>query len=400
MNSFFKLSHIIIKNICRSKLRNFIMVLFIVAAVFFMNLSLASFRYGNELNEFARTSGLYDSFMFVGMPAKQVYFEYSGEKDLFVEANKYVADELEQLKAKEVIADFSRSCQIGASIGEDMNVEAEFFFMRSDLLEKLSMQVAEGKWFDSCFPDNQKEDLVPVVIGDNLKCIYQTGDIFEENTFDIKCIVIGVLRHGARFLDAGVGGSGTDLNHATQIADNLVIVAKEYVQGKSSFAIRLPEKNKAISEQMVLEKTADISDTFSFRYLTDQANKGNIYQMQMQTTLAVLALLICIAGTACGNLLSFVQGKKRQAVYFLCGMKPKMGVVCMALENLLKLYLPALAGLIVFFVYCRERDYYGLSAGVYNILLTGVIITVIFAISVVRPLSIAKAAAALNAIKF
>lgn len=404
MNSLIKLSCIIIKNIRCSLAQNLMMVLFTATAVFFMNISLASFRYGNHLNEFSKTSGLYDSFIFVGDSVKRAYAEYqeSGGEDLSRKANEYVAEELEQLKLDGTIADYTRSCKVGdEAFHKETGVDAEFCFIKPDMLKELSVPVAEGDWFDTCPPDYWKKDMVPVVIGNNLKSVYGIGEVFTRDFGGVKmkCTVTGILEHGTFFLNPNVGGSGMDLNSVVQSADSLVIVAQEYSDSYGSFFVRLPEKNRAASEQAVLGKIADVSDAFSFRHLTDKAQEDNSYGIEMQTTLAVLALLICIAGTACGNLLSFVRGKKRQAVYFLCGMKPGTGVFCMALENLLKLYLPAAAGLYVFFTFCRRQEYHDLYPGAYNVWITGAFITVIFAASTVRPFSIAKGPVPLDTIR-
>lgn len=404
MNSFIKIFCIIIKNVRCSLAHNLIMVLFTATAVFFTNISLASFRYSNHLNEFSKTSGLYDSFMFVGNSTKRAYSEASenGGEDLSVKANEYVMEELEQLKSDGTIADYTRSCGVGDGVfSEETGVDAEFCFIKLDMLKKLSVPVAEGDWFDTCPPDYCKKDMIPVVIGDNLKSVYGIGEVFTRNFGEvkIKCMVTGILEHGTLFLNPNVGGSGMDLNTTVQSADSMVIVAQEYSDSYGSFFIRLPEKNRVASEQAVLGKIADISAIFSFRYLTDKAWEDNSYGIEMQTTLAVLALLICISGIACGNLLSYARGKKRQAVYFLCGMKPGTGVFCMVLENLLKLYFPAAAGLYVFFAYCRRQEYQDLFPGVYNVWITGAFITVIFAASIVRPFSIAKGSVSLNIVR-
>lgn len=375
---------------------NIIMAVFVVAAVFFMNISLASYRYSHYLNEFAKTSGLYDSFMYAGQPGKHVYNDYlerTGE-NLEEKAMAYVGDELKHLKADGVIADYSRCFRSGNLL--DGNTGADFLYIKPGLLEELSMTVAEGDWFGTGSRDYRSEGLVPVVIGDHLKSIYQTGDIFTDTFSDTRCIVIGILGRGTRFPGMSAGGSGMDLNSVMRIADDMVIVAEEPVEQYWSYIIRLPEQDRAASEQKVLEKVADITDAFSFRYLADRAHEENSYMMQMQTTLAVLALLICITGTACGNLLSAAREKRRQAVYFLCGMRPKTGAACMALENLVKLYLPAGIGWYMFSDFCRKQEYRGLHPGACNVWITGIIITVIFAASVMHPLAIVKKNRELN----
>lgn len=387
MNRFLKIIRITVKNISCNMVHNIIIAVFVVIAIFFMNISLASYRYSHYLNEFAKTSGLYDSFMYAGQPNKHAYSEYleSTGENLDEKAMAYVGDELKHLKTDGVIADYSKCFRSGNLL--DGNTNADFLYIKPEILKELSMPVAEGEWFDACPLDYKKKGLVPVVIGNHLKSIYGPGDIFTDASGDTQYIVIGILGRGTRFPGMSAGGSGMDLNTVMWIADDMVIVAEEPMERYGSFIIRFPEQNQTASEQEVLEKVADITDAFSFRYLADRAHEDNSYGIQMQTTLAVLALLICIAGTACGNLLSAARGEKRQAVYFLCGMKPKTSVVCMALENLVKLYLPAGIGLYVFYTFCKKQEYQDLYPGACNIWITCLIITVIFAASVVHPLS-------------
>lgn len=402
MNRFFKIFRIIKKNIRCNMGHNVIMIVFVVAAVFFMNVSFASFRYSYYLNEFAKTSGLYGSFMYAGIPNKHAYSEHmenTGE-DLSEKAKSNVANELKQLKTDGVIANYSRGFRSGDLAGADTDVQVDFLYMKPELLEELSIPMEKGEWFGPETRNYKDEGLVPVVIGNKLKSIYQTGDIFTTASADTRYVVTGILERGTRFLGMSAGGSGMDLNTVIRIADDFIIVAEEPTEQYCSFIIRLPEQNKDSSEQEVLKKVADITDAFSFRHLTDKAHEDNVYIAQMQTTFAVLALLICIAGTACGNLLAFARGKKRQAVYFLCGMKPQTGMFCLILENLLKLYLPATIGLWVFFYYCRKQEYDCLYPGVYNIWITGAIITVIFAAAVAHQISITKENKELNIIHF
>lgn len=394
MNHFFKILRITRKNISRNMIHNLIMVVFVAAAVFFMNISLASFMYSNYLNEFAKTSGLYDSFMYAGETNKHAYFEYmeSTGEDLSEKTREYVADELKKLKADGIIADYSRGLRVGYPAGENTDEIIDFLYIKPVLLEELSMPVAEGEWFGSgsSSRDYRSEGLVPVVIGSHLKSIYRTGDIFADASGDTRYVVTGILERGARFLGMSAGGSGVDLNSVARIADDFVIVGEEPEDRYSSFLIRLPEQNREACEQKVLEKIADVADAFSFRDLADRAREGNSYVTEMQTTLAVLALFICIAGITCGNLLSYARGKKRQAVYFLCGMKPQTGMLCLVLENMVRIYFPMAAGLWIFFYYCRKQEYRDLYPGGYNICVTVVIITFIFAAAVAYQMSITR----------
>lgn len=92
MNRLLKIIRITVKNTSCNMVHNIIIAVFVVIAIFFMNVSLASYRYSHYLNEFAKTSGLYDSFMYAGQPNKHAYSEYL-ESTGFVILQKYIIRE-------------------------------------------------------------------------------------------------------------------------------------------------------------------------------------------------------------------------------------------------------------------------------------------------------------------
>lgn len=389
MTYLIKLSSITLKNIGRDGIRNIIIVIFVAVSVFLMNISLATFRHCRYLNRLIESSGLYDSYMYAGTPTKQVYYD-NDEEDMIFKANDYVRRELENAKTDGSIMDYYYVSQVNASITEDTDIGVDFVFAKHDLLRELSFPVMKGEWFDTYSFEQSEEALVPIVIGYSLKRNYKIGQIVTLDGFGFDCIVIGVLKRNTLFISPNASGSGIDLNAVTQNANNMVIVAKEYEDIDASLVIRLSDSNREVSKRIVLEKIADIVDAFAFDFLADKAYENNIYATQMQTTLSILALLICIIGIGCGNLLSFVRGIKRQAVYFLCGMPAKTGVLSVVFEGLLKLYIPALFGLCMFFRYCRREEYDGLYVDGVNVLITGLIITVIFAAALYRTFLVAK----------
>jgi hypothetical protein len=334
--------------------------------------------------------------MYTSPATKEVYFDNSGE-DLSSKVRLYMKEELEEAKTDGNIVNYFKVSQANLPLNEVEDIRADGFFASEDLLKELSFDVTEGEWFDTYCANGQKGDLVPIVIGHNLKSKYEIGEVINLDSYDIKCIVIGILKDNTRFINPNTSGNNMDLNQATQIADNMVIVAKED-EDADTFLIRLPEEDHDVSEQIVLEKIADVAGTFSYRYMADKAYQDNIWLTEMQTTLAILALLVCTVGIGCGNLISFVKGKRRQAVYLLCGMSQKTSIYISVVENVIKLYIPAIFGLCFFYRYCRKQDYSNVYVDGWNVVITVVIITIIFASTLFRTRIIARDDSALKII--
>ena len=389
MNRILKLIKISARNIGQNIIHNIILIIFVISSVFFMNISLSSFRHCMYQNTLVQSSGLYDFYMYAGVPAKQVYYSESGE-DMYLAADKYVTNELNDIKNSGVIDNYFSISETNMMLNNESDMEVRMFFGSSDLLKNISFQVIKGKWFDAYSGDSLDEEYVPIVIGYNLKSVYNVGQILNLDGVDEKCIVAGILRPNTLFLHAGTGGSGIDLNNVMRNSDNIIIVAKEPDGYGNSYIIKLSEEENAKAEDIVLGAIADVVDTFSFKNLANQAYQSNLFEIQMQTILAVLALITCIVGMKCGNLLSFIKGRKRMAVYFLCGMDRQTSFWVTTLEGIFKLYVPTLVGLYSFYNYCKKQSFDGFYIDFFNIFFTVVIITIIFAGTLIRTIHIAK----------
>lgn len=389
MNHIIKLLKISWKNIGQNGVHNMIVMIFVICSVFFMNISLSSFRHCIYQNTLVQSAGLYDLYMYAGIPSKQTYYDNSSE-DMFLAADYYVRHALDKTKGEGYISGYFPIYETNTVIDGNQTAETKFFFANYDLLKDLSFPVAKGEWFDTYSFEASKDTPIPIVIGYNLKSIYHVGEIVTINGFDDSYIVAGILKPNTLFIHSGAGGSGIDLNSVTQIADDMIIVAKEAEGYQGSFMIKLSDNSRDVSEKAVLKEIADVVDTFSFQYLADEAYQSNLFEIQMQITLSILALLICIVGMECGNLLSFVRGKRRLAVYFICGMNKKTSILVNLFEGALKLYCPAIVGFHLFFLYCKKESFDGLYVDFMNTFFTVLVITLIFAGTLIRTLHIAE----------
>lgn len=398
MNYLMKLLKLLIKNILQNRFYNLVTILFVAVSVFFMNLSLAEFRHCMYQNTQIKTSGLYDSYMYCGIPTKQVYYRNTGE-DVLSKVNDHVYQTLEDAKKNGEINNYFPVCQFSSVAGKEHRTETEVFYGSYYLLKDLSYPVIEGEWFHTYAYEARENALIPVVVGYHLRSVYPLGQTISLDNSGVNAIVIGILKPNTMFLKPGGGGSGMNLNSVTQSADDIVIAANEIPgTGFHSYLIKISKNAPDRSRKVISERVSDYIETFSFQHLADEAYADNLFLIQSQATISILALLVCIAGMGCGSYLSFVRGKRRQAIYFLCGMDKKTGIFLHLLDGAVKLYVPLAVGLFVFFSFCRKQEFNGLYVDGVNVALSVFVNSVILAGTLVRTLHIAKKNDVLNII--
>lgn len=383
MNYFSKTLLITIKNLKRDSVHNIIIIIFVMIAVFFMNNSLSIARYCTYLNTIIKSSGLYETYMYVATPTKQAYYE-NDETDMLDEANNYVKHELDKAMEDGKIEDYFSVCQAGAPCNYAMTGEAMYFYAKYDFLKELSFSVCKGKWFDTYDVNEYGDNLIPIVVGYHFKSIFSIGQVINFDGFDGDYVVIGIMNQNGLFVSPTAGGNGTDLNTVMQNANDLIIVAKEQQDSDSPYMVKLPSHNTEAYAMDIIEKIADVVDVFTFSELADTAHKNNTLFTEMSATLAILSVITCVVGIWCGTLLSYSRGRKRQAVYVLCGMNARTSVICMILEGFLKLILPAIIGLWFFSYYCHQQATAELFIDWISIAITMLMIGGMFVLTIIR----------------
>lgn len=397
MGHILKLLYMTWKNIKRNGFHNLIIIVFVITAVFFMNNAISSFRYSRYLNHYVETTGLYESYMYSGFQNKAAYYRDT-EENMEIKAVAYIQNELEELREQKQIADYYSICEISEVItGKNMEY-ADVIYADHKLLQELSLPMAEGKWFDTWENQNEGDKLVPAVIGYNLKSRYRLGEKITIESANLECVVVGIMKRNALFINPNSSGSGMNLNMVTQLVNDTIIVAHEMDHPivTPSFVIKLSEKGQGESETMVLDRIADVANTFTFADLAEKAYQDNQYVIEMQATLSVMALMICVIGMGCSNLLSYSRGRKRQAVYFLCGMDRQMAMELVLLEAIIKLFFPAAAGLGIFLRYCEKQQYDGMYVDGWNLVITILVMVLILSGTMFRTLQVSRENAALN----
>ncbi len=222
-------------------------------------------------------------------------------------------------------------------------------------------------------------------MGSDLKRRFKVGEKFSLFNSDKEYLVIGVLERNAMLLVQGAGGNGMDLNSVFEIENNAIIEAVDEIDPRfTSHSALIKTANGNSGE--VFKALGDISYTFTFEELAQSAYENNRYLTEMQTTLFVLMMVVCIAGVSSGNLLSAISRKKQYAVYFMCGMEWRSALWITFSEGVIKLILPAAVGCGMFMDWCVKRDYWQLRVTSANVIITIIFLAAIFLMTSLLPL--------------
>lgn len=378
MTRFMNILWLEMRNYRRHFLRNVLMSFFIVLAVFLINLFASNFRYCEYLNNLVKSVGLYEDYLYVGYPNKYLYAFMDGVDYDETMVKTYVTDELEQLKQDGDIESYTGIALFQTGDG------TECVMTTVELLQNLSYPVEKGHWFSR--KECDQEGPVPVVIGSDLVGEYKIGEPFFCSLIGCEAEVIGVLKKNAKFLMANIGGNAMDLNSFSISCDHLMVIGTwtddEY-RTESPMFVKLTSMEHAAS---VFNAIADIVDTFSFKDMADKAYSDNLYLVRMQGILAFFAIIVCVTCIGCGNMLASSDNRNCQAVYNLCGMEEKMGKALVVTDCIVKLYIPAIIGLIVFYRYCEGNPSELVYVDFWNGFMTMVIITITMIFTSVKPL--------------
>lgn len=374
---------IIAKNFKSGLVRNIIMIVFVALAVYFMNLSLSEFMHQEYINNFVKDCGLYDNYMYVTYPDKAPFSKAKNTRDVWEKE----LNMLDELKRESVITDWFWTANYSVPLTERQNSSGEytdrvrFYTYPQEFASDLNFPVSAGVWFDKY---EFNEDAIPVVVGSDLKGRLKVGERISLPSSDKEYLVIGVLERNTMILSIGAGGNGMDLNSVFNSGNDAIIAADNEIDEMflHGAVVKVPAENS----RYVFEKIGDISYVFTFERLAQTAYESNRFLTEMQTTLFVLMLTVCIAGVSSSNLLATISCKKRYAIFFMCGMDWKTAVRITFTESVIKLILPAIIGYGLFINWCVEREYWQLRVTSLNVIVTIIFLSVIFTMTSLLPL--------------
>ncbi len=359
-------------NYRRHFIRNVLMSLLVILAVFILNFFASNLRYCEYLNNLVKSVGLYGDYMYVGIPV--TYSDLNGKNSDEAAVSQYISEELAALKQEGYIEDFSKMQYAGDCVKASV-----------ELLKDLSYIVERGRWFSEEDCVMGEDGIVPVVIGSNLAKEYRVGDTFYCSETDSMARVIGVLKKNTFFLIGNVGGNGISLSDFSVYSDDLTVIgtfSEDEYMSNSPFFVKLSSPEY---EDVVFEAIADIVDTFSFREMADRAYNENIYIARINGTLAFMAIVVCVTCVACGNMLASSDNRRCQAVYNLCGMEEKTANTLVVVDAVLKVFISAIIGVIVFYRYCGSRSIGSIYLDVWNGVVTMAAMAIVIVFTSVMP---------------
>ncbi len=374
---------IIAANFRKDIIHNLVMLVFVALSVFFMNLSLSEFMHRNYINNYVKERGLYEKYMYLTYPDKAVFDGYD-KREIWTKELSL----LDELKSDGIIENWYLSGRVNTPITDKQNSNGEYidraevYSYPRELAADLRFPVSKGIWFDKY---DFSEEVTPVVVGSDLKRRFKLGEKFSLYNSDKEYLVIGVLERNAMLLVQGAGGNGMDLNSVFEIENNAIIEAVDEIDprfSQSSALIKTADGNSG----EVFKALGDISYTFTFKELAQSAYESNRYLTEMQTTLFVLMMVVCVAGVSSGNLLAAISRKKQYAVYFMCGMEWRSALWITFSEGVIKLILPAAVGYGMFMDWCVKREYWQLRVTSANVFVTIIFLAAIFLLTSLLPL--------------
>lgn len=381
---------IMLGNLRRDLLHNAVMFVFVGLSVFFMNITLSEFMHLNYINNAIKSCGLYEEYIYAEPPSKRFGGDNAPSRE---ELWSYEQETLERLLHNGVIEEWIIMDRSNEPISLRENSDGELcdrakcYYYPRGLLNEIHFPLSRGKWFDK-----YDGEAPPIIVGSDFAGRFKIGEVvslyrYSENGYK-EYRVIGVLKRNTMLLSLGAGGSGMSLNSCFDDGGDCnksIIFCVDEIEDKyarGGVIIKATEENK----QAVFDELADIGYMFTFRELSDAAEFNNRTLTEMQSVIFALMLIVCIAGVSSGNLLSTIASKKKYAVYFMCGMEWKTGVLITVAEGVIKLIFPSLIGYAMFLKWFEENGYETMRLTEANVIITVLFVGLIFLLTSLLPL--------------
>ncbi|MDE7230369.1 MAG: ABC transporter permease [Oscillospiraceae bacterium] len=383
---------IILSNLKKDAVHNLIMIVFVALSVFFMDITLSEFMHMNYINNAVKNCGLYEEYIYAAPPSKHIVGD---GMDLHNSLWEYEKETLERFKRDGVIEVWYSMDRASELLSDHQNSEGLYddriisYHYPRELLNEMSFPLSRGKWFDKYESD---DGIPPIVVGSDLASRFKVGEVVQichgtwKETKNYR--VIGVLRRNTMLLSLGAGGSGMDLNSCFDSGDDCngsIIFCDDEINDPYAYGgvvIKVSEENR----QKVFDELADIGYMFSFKELSDAAEYNNRNLTEMQSVIFILMMIVCVTGVSSGNLLSTIALKKKYAVYFMCGMEWRTGVMISLAENVIKLVIPAGIGYAMFLDWYGKNGFENMRLTEANVIVTVLFVGLIFLLTSLMPL--------------
>lgn len=379
-------------NLKKDALHNIIMIVFVALSVFFMDITLSEFMHMNYINNAVKSCGLYEEYIYAEPPSKHLVGD---GMELTKSLWDYEMETLERFKKDGVIEAWYSMDHANEPITDSVNSDGEWwdrakcYYYPRELANEMSFPLSRGKWFDKY---NEEDGIPPVIVGSDFARRFKVGEVVSLYRSSLKEYrdyrVIGVLRRNTMLLRLGADGSGMDLNSCFESGDECngsIIFCEDEINdpyARGGVIINVSEENK----QTVFDELADIGYMFSFKELSDTAEYNNRTLTEMQSVIFILMMIVCIAGVSSGNLLSTIACKKKYAVYFMCGMEWRTGMLITLTESVIKLVIPAGIGYAMFLDWYGKNGFESMRLTEANVIVTVLFMGLIFLLTSLMPL--------------
>lgn len=222
--------------------------------------------------------------------------------------------------------------------------------------EIFNIEIYKGKMFDKDDYSLMSDDVIPIVVGYNLKDTYEIGKTYDMydcgNGRDMKCKVIGVLKRNSCFYKISNITEEISLNYSyikPLMINNLSAMSFSdmdmAINSTVYFTSNVSELNKVIQKSAELnlftlstEKAEESIDVFA-----DMVREKIDYNM----VISVIILFFCVTGMI-ANLLSMISKMMREfAIHILCGGRYKHIVYRLEFQILVQILIAIIPTLLV-----------------------------------------------------
>jgi ABC-type antimicrobial peptide transport system permease subunit len=304
-----------------------------------LNVSISMAMNGSLLDKVVNKSGLNESICFEINP------RFTGTDLSFSKTSKTIEKELTSLKG---LNGYGSVMTSSVYLPYNSDIPSPVILTSKYLLERISMPISEGEWFNK---SNILNEELPIVVGNNLANKYPIGTKYIINVNNkneprtCKVRVIGILKEPSYVVASIPIGSVYNI-----IKDpNAIIIPyaknifREDIIGWTGGAFLFPDKNTNIEDALLKWKTS-ISNIGTLTSYTDTYKayeKSLNPDKYLYMTLGFIVLILALGGIGGNNVLSMINQEKEFAIYFLCGMKWGMCLLMTLAKDLFIITVPA-----------------------------------------------------------
>ncbi|MDD4493536.1 MAG: hypothetical protein PHV32_04190 [Eubacteriales bacterium] len=364
----------ILKYVFNRKVTTLLLIVQVFLALFIMNITIGIINNYSGLEQTVKNSGLIDDY----------YLSLDNSDNV-----DYITQKLDGLAGLESIANIEY-IRYGS--------RHDVIIADSEIVHEFQSPLSKGRWLGEQDYKLETDYEIPVIVSDNLKDKYKYGEIY---TFEIvlgnrpstkvilKIKPVGILRKPNYFFSM----TGNYMSNVISKDFNGIIIPyfsglKElYEMPYNRSLLLIPHKN---ADDALLEswesELSDIGKLDKIALLLQQYKENNKSVAVFFGSIGIVILVLTVVGLSGNSMLSIAYSEKLYAVYFMCGMKWRFGVLLTIIKNILLVLFPALLSMLCFLIFRNILPEFQMHISIGQILLSMGLCLFILLVSSIEPL--------------